>query len=274
MAENRVTDVKKLYSEGDAVKAKVLKIELDKRRVSFGLKASYFRDQSESDEEMDDGIEDGMEGVQLGSDEADSEGEDSGNTEKDDALAALSGGDDSDSDMEDAPQQPSALPLEAGGFNWTASTLDDTDQQIGVDSDEEGLTSASKKKARRKPLIKVDRTGELDANGPQSTSDFERLLLSEPDSSQLWIEYMAFQVKLSELAKAREVAERAIRTINMREEAEKMNIWIALLNLENAYGSDDTTEEVFKRACQYNDAFEIHERLTSIYIQSGKHTVR
>ncbi|KFY46775.1 hypothetical protein V494_00331 [Pseudogymnoascus sp. VKM F-4513 (FW-928)] len=273
MAESRVTDVKKLYSEGDAVKAKVLKIELDKRRVSFGLKASYFKDQSESDEETDDGIEDGMEGVQLGSDdEADSAEDDSGGLERDDALEALVGGDDSDSDMEDAPQQSSALPLEAGGFNWTASTLDDADQQIGADSDEEGLTSASKKKARRKPLIKVDRTGELDANGPQSTSDFERLLLSEPDSSQLWIEYMAFQVKLSELAKAREVAERAIRTINMREEAEKMNIWIALLNLENAYGSDDTTEEVFKRACQYNDAFEIHERLTSIYIQSGKHT--
>ncbi|OBT77441.1 hypothetical protein VF21_04208 [Pseudogymnoascus sp. 05NY08] len=272
MAESRVTDVKKLYSEGDAVKAKVLKIELDKRRVSFGLKASYFKDQSESDEEMDDGIEDGMEGVQLGSDDdVDSEDDDFGNLGRVNASAALSG-DDSDSDMEDAPQQPSGLPLEAGGFNWNASTLDDADQQIGVDSDEEGLASASKKKARRKPLIKVDRTGELDANGPQSTSDFERLLLSEPDSSQLWIEYMAFQVKLSELAKAREVAERAIRTINMREEAEKMNVWIALLNLENAYGSDDTTEEVFKRACQYNDAFEIHERLTSIYIQSGKHT--
>jgi rRNA biogenesis protein RRP5 len=273
MAENRVTDVKKLYSEGDAVKAKVLKIELDKRRISFGLKASYFKDQEDSDDEMDDGIEDGMEGVQLGSDdEADSEEDDSAGLEKFDAAAALSRGDDSDSDMEDAPQQPSALPLEAGGFSWTASTLDDADQQAGVDSDDDGLASASKKKSRRKPLIKIDRTGELDANGPQSTSDFERLLLSEPDSSQLWIEYMAFQVKLSELAKAREVAERAIRTINMREEAEKMNVWIALLNLENAYGSDDTTEEVFKRACQYNDAFEIHERLTSIYIQSGKHT--
>lgn len=273
MAENRVTDVKKLYSEGDAVKAKVLKIELDKRRVSFGLKASYFRDQLESDEEIDDDIEDGMEGVQLGSDEADSEEDNSGSLERYDGSTALSGGDESDSDMEDAPPQPSTLPLEAGGFNWTASTLDDTEQQTAADSDEEGLESASKKKARRKPLIKVDRTGELDTNGPQSTSDFERLLLSEPDSSQLWIEYMAFQVKLSELAKAREVAERAIRTINMREEVEKMNVWIALLNLENAYGSDDTTEEVFKRACQYNDAFEIHERLTSIYIQSGKHTV-
>ena len=84
---------------------------------------------------------------------------------------------------------------------------------------------------------------------------------------------MAFQMKLSELTKAREVAERAIRTINIREETEKLNVWIALLNLENAYGSDETVDQVFKRACQFNDAQEIHERLTSIYIQSGKHEV-
>src|SRR5690606_19464256 len=38
MAESRVTDVKKLYSEGDVVKAKVLKVEIQKKRVSFGLK--------------------------------------------------------------------------------------------------------------------------------------------------------------------------------------------------------------------------------------------
>jgi rRNA biogenesis protein RRP5 len=84
---------------------------------------------------------------------------------------------------------------------------------------------------------------------------------------------MAFQMQLSELGKARDIAERAIKTINAREETEKLNVWIAYLNLENAYGTDETTEEIFKRACQYNDSQEVHERLTSIYIQSGKHQV-
>lgn len=274
MAENRVADVKKLYSEGDLVKAKVLKVETEKKRVSFGLKASYFKAQSDSDDEMDSDAEDGMDGVQLGGDGSeDSEDSEVLDLGRADEESASTDGEEADIDMEDAPEESSAGPLQAGGFNWTASVLDGVDQQDGNDSDEEGLADASKKKQRRKPLIKIDRTGELDANGPQSTSDFERLLLGQPDSSQLWIEYMAFQMKLSELPKAREVAERAIRTINMREETEKMNIWIALLNLENAYGSDETTEEVFKRACQYNDALEIHERLTSIYIQSGKHNV-
>merc|ERR1712225_170183 len=175
-------------------------------------------------------------------------------------------GEESDEDMPDVDD--AGVPaLSAGGFDWSANVLDEVDNQSEAGSDNEGG-----EKKRRKAEITVDRTGDLDASGPQSVSDFERLLLGQPDSSALWIQYMAFQMQLSELSKARDVAERAIKTINIREETEKMNVWIALLNLENAYGTDETVEEVFKRACQYNDAQEIHERLTSIYIQSGKHS--
>lgn len=85
---------------------------------------------------------------------------------------------------------------------------------------------------------------------------------------------MAFQMQVSELSKAREVAERAIKTINMREETEKLNVWVAYLNLEVTYGSKQTIEDVFKRACQYNDEQEVYERLASIYIQSANLKVR
>jgi hypothetical protein len=84
---------------------------------------------------------------------------------------------------------------------------------------------------------------------------------------------MAFHLRLSEVAKARDVGRRALRTISILEETEKLNVWVAMLNLENTYGSDESVEETFKEACQYNDAQEIHERLISIYIQSGKHEV-
>ncbi len=264
MADDRVTDVKKLYSEGDAVKAIVLKIDAEKKRVNFGLKASYVGDNEDNDEEMEDDDE-GDAGVDS---EEDSEME-GGVKVEEEAASDESEEEEGDEDVEEDVEMGDAAPLTAGGFDWTASVLDEQPADVSDAEDKD----ASKKKKKRKPTITVDRTGDLDANGPQSTSDFERLLLGQPDSSELWIQYMAFQMKLSELAKAREVAERAIRTINIREETEKLNIWIALLNLENAYGSDETTEEVFKRACQYNDALEIHQRLTSIYIQSGKHGV-
>ena len=104
-------------------------------------------------------------------------------------------------------------------------------------------------------------------------ADYERLLLGEPDSSLLWLKYMAFQLELGEVEKAREIAERALRTITIGQDAEKLNIWVALLNMENTYGDNDSLEEVFKRACQYNDTAEVYERMTSIYIQSGKNDV-
>ena len=77
-------------------------------------------------------------------------------------------------------------------------------------------------------------------------------------------------MQVSELAKAREVAERAVMTINSTEETEKLNAWIAYLNLEVRFGNDDTVDGVFKRACQVNDPQEVHQRLASIYVQDNK----
>jgi rRNA biogenesis protein RRP5 len=284
MAEKRVHDVKKLYDEGDSVKAIVLKLDPETRRISFGLKASYFEDGAESKDDSEDDSEDdeleGMQGVKLGKphdEEADSEDEDEEGgigIDLDDVesigSAAQQEDQDSDEEMDDAPADDRVTALSTGGFDWSANVLDKVDENSNVSSDDEDASSAPKKRKKRKSEIKIDRTGDLDVNGPQSVSDFERLLLGKPDSSSLWIQYMALQMQLSELSKARNVAERAIKTINIREESEKMNVWIALLNLEVAYGSEESVEEVFGRACQFCDKQEIHEKLASIYIQSGK----
>lgn len=277
MAEKRVHNVKKVYDEDDVVKAIVLKIDAEKKRISFGLKASYFEDGAESEEESEDDDLSGMQGVKLtGSDddEEDSDDDEDNGVDLGDVASIASveeKADDSDEEMEDVDDKDVAA-LNAGGFDWSADVLDQ-DEASNAGSGDEGTDDKPKKKKRRKAEIKIDRTGDLDANGPQSVSDFERLLLGQPDSSQLWIGYMAFQVQLSELGKAREVAERAIKAINIREDTEKFNVWSAWLNLEAEYGTSDTLEDVFKQACQYNDAQEVHETLVSIYIQSSKHDV-
>lgn len=285
---------KKLYEEGDAVQAKVLNINKEKKQISLGLKASYFgtldergkedhinglggRDEkvaSDSDESMD-----GTNGVELkaASDDQDDELTDDGVDIEDvkdmDSHVEMNGihggGLESNENETRSSSATNGLKgLSTGGFDWTGgmSLADDKDAQSETDA--EG--SQPKKKKRRKAQIKVDKTGDLDANGPQSIADFERLLLGQPNSSMLWLSYMAFQLQLSEVGKARELAERALKTIHIREEVEKMNVWIALLNLENTYGNNESLDEVFKRACRYNDSQEVHERLLSIYIQSGK----
>ncbi|KAF4903433.1 rRNA biogenesis protein rrp5 [Colletotrichum fructicola] len=264
MAEKPVEDARKLYNEGDVVKAKVISIDDEKRRITFSLKPSHFDEDSDMDD-VDGGAEldsdddsdvDMGEGVQFtitGTDNMD----DSDEEEDSDA-------EESDVEMEEAPAKGKGL--SAGKYDWTGDAFDDEEEPA------EGKKSkASEKKEKKKGgEIQVDRTGDLDAHGPQTATDYERLLLGQPDSSQLWIEYMALQMKVSELSKAREIAERAIKTINIREQTEKLNVWIAYLNLEVAYGTKTSTDEVFKRACQYNDEQEVHERLASIYIQSGK----
>ena len=267
MADKAVKDAKTLYSTGDSVKAIVLKVDAKARRINLGLKPSYFDD----DDEMDvDGEE---AGAPLASDDDES---DFDGMSDDGGAVVITGTDNVESESEDEDSDVEMAEVEeikgldAGGFDWSGASLDAEKRAAPVP---EVADSSSKKKTRREPQIQVDKTAQLDVNGPQTSSDFERLLLGQPDSSSLWIQYMAFQMQVSELAYARKVAERAIKTINIREQTEKLNVWIAYLNLEVAYGSEETVEEVFKRACTYNDEQEIYAALASSYIQSGKRKV-
>ncbi|KAG5750091.1 hypothetical protein H9Q70_007251 [Fusarium xylarioides] len=288
MAENPVKDATKLYKEGDAVKARVLEVDTNKRRVTFGLKPSLFEDADTDMDDSDAGVEldddDSDDDVDMDdagallkilgtdnagdSDEDDEDEDDEDEDEDEDVEDDEDVDDDEDVEMEDQPTKKKSKGLGAGKKSeWSADPFDEPESESEEQSKDNEKT---KKKRRNRDEIQVDRTAELDANGPQTSSDYERLLLGQPDSSELWIAYMAFQMQVSELSKAREVAERAIKSINIREETEKLNVWVAYLNLEVAYGTKQTVEEVFKRACQYNDAQEVHERLASIYIQSEK----
>ena len=51
---------------------------------------------------------------------------------------------------------------------------------------------------------------------PETTDDFDRLVLSSPDSSLVWIRYMAYHLHSAEVEKARAVAERALKAISFR----------------------------------------------------------
>lgn len=282
----------KLFEEGDVVKAMILKVDPNSRKISFGLKASYFANDDHDEDESEDGDEvmepadpadeEEFSGISDGdsNDELDSEKVLDGLDEQDnrnDSDSSLNGVDNGGVEIgqekANGPASKAGFSGLSAGFDWTGNTMINQDK-AAVLSETESEMGVPKKKKRRKAEIQIDKTGDLDANGPQSVADFERLLLGQPHSSMLWVSYMAFQLELGEVEKAREVAERALKTINIREQEEKLNVWVALLNLENTYGSEEPLEEVFKRACQYNDSQDMHERLISIYIQSGNNEVR
>ncbi|KAH9906139.1 nucleic acid-binding protein [Xylariomycetidae sp. FL2044] len=278
MAEKPVDDARKLFKEGDAVKAIVLKIDKEKKRVNFGLKPSYLDDQdSDMGDESED--EDDDAGVAILNDDGDEDDEDEDDEDDEDEMEdsdndiVITGANDEHGESFDE-EMADSLPggvglLNAGGFSWSANAADKADA-MDIDEGQDITESQDKKKKRRRPQIEVDRSGDLDIFGPQTAVDYEQLLNRQPNSSALWIQYMAHQMQVSELAKAREVAERAIATISSSEETEKLNAWVAYLNLEARFGSEETVDEVFKRACQVNDQQEVYQRLATIYIQEDK----
>ncbi|NXI55078.1 RRP5 protein, partial [Chloroceryle aenea] len=127
------------------------------------------------------------------------------------------------------------------------------------------------KQKKEKELCKIEAALMDPSRQPQSADDFDRLVLSSPNSSILWLQYMAFHLQATEIEKARAVAERALKTICFREEQEKLNVWVALLNLENMYGTEETLMKVFERAVQYNEPLKVFQHLCDIYANSEKY---
>lgn len=243
-----------MYDEGDKVKAIVLSVDREKMRVSLGLKASYF--------DNDD--------VEISDTEEENPMDEAGDIIETDSEPPLENAMQIES-FTATPTESQAPPLSVEAFNWAGEATLDEDHQnpIESDSDLDSLVEQERntKRKHKRSEIKYDKTLLLPLS---SAADFERTLLSQPDSSFIWTRYMARLLELGETDKARAIAERALKTINIREEGEKTNIWVAFLNLENSYGTDETLDNVFRRACAYADKKKMHLHLVSILIRSRK----
>ncbi|PWN27160.1 hypothetical protein BDZ90DRAFT_232714 [Jaminaea rosea] len=263
-------------------------------------------DEDEEDEEDDDedddedieidteallarGSDDEEDVLKLGGDSDEDEDDDENGDDEDEDDEDGEDGSDSDEEEEASTSATAtaagkprpALEL-SGGFSWSApegaaqanadSDSDSSDEDDEADGAAKSTATTKKPRVKRGALrpLEDDLTADLANKAPESATDFERMLLSSPNSSYLWIQFMSFHLQLSEVAKARAVGRRALKVINYREEAEKQNVWIALLNLENSYGTPEALEELFKEAVQYNDAKTMHLRLASILEQTGK----
>lgn len=59
-------------------------------------------------------------------------------------------------------------------------------------------------------------------------------------------------------------------TAPTREDAEKFNIWIALLNLENAYGTEESTLRVLGDALRHTDDGKMYMAAIDVFERSGR----
>lgn len=302
ISDDEKADWQKLVSANDSVRAVIIDLDVEKRKLAFSMKPSKLPEaESEEEAEAEEGDNSVMRNlkklVQLQEAASDDEEADSDDDEDWQVLlheASAANGNDSDEEAEsdddeeedeeesdveeDAPiASTSKTTLKVPGFSWDGQQNEtmDVDEANGDDSASEAESDAEeaarRKKNKGKGILVDDQTGELANQLPTSSSDFERLLLGSPNSSYLWIQYMSYYLQLSDIEKAREIGERALKTINYREEDEKLNVWLAIINLENTSGTDESLEETFNKAVQQNDAKQVYLRTLQVYEATAKY---
>lgn len=283
------------YQPGTKIaRAKVIKIE--GRKLNLSIKPSNFDDEMEDeDEDEDEEDEDAAPAkpkavkvkakpevsTEVEAPEAPEPTEASRPKRKAQEVAA---GEDSDEEPWRLPAAGGAGTAAAAAFEWADFKVDaasSSDEDVEPGSEDDGEDGPAKKKPskRQKKALKAAEEELLrkreaeNADGlaaPRSVEDFERLLLTEGDTSIIWIRYMAFHLKMSDLNKARQVAERAVKHVGFSESKERFNAWVAFMNLECTFGTEESADAVFKRAASHNDAKEVHLQLARIHERNKK----
>ncbi|CAI6364529.1 unnamed protein product [Macrosiphum euphorbiae] len=145
----------------------------------------------------------------------------------------------------------------------SSESEEDSDQ----DEEDEPVVKKLRKltKAQRHELQKIKEDAEkiFDeekipiAADPQNPDHFERLLLSNPNSSFIWTKYMALHANARDFEKAREVGKRAASAINTREEQEKLIVWTTLFEFEEVYGTKESFKQTMNEALLSNSEYKI-----------------
>ena len=169
-----------------------------------------------------------------------------------------------------------------GGGGGSAKTLSSAEQAAasggGGAASGDALNPTSKKKRTRDAIAAAEAEGVVrqredelaDGEGaPKGAEDYERLLLGSPNSSYAWMRYMSFQLSLTEIEKARDIGERALKTIELGNSKERFNIWVALLNLERAHGDEKSLSDMTQRALHGANPKDVYMHLASMHERAG-----
>ena len=251
LADDFVKDVGTRFAKGDRVVAKVLKLEqLDTRRkVSLGLKPSYFTTEEDSDDESAD----------------------------DQALAradALLAGDSSSDEEDDLVEEEAAEASDESDASDEEEDASDDDNDASVDAALRWDEEQPKQVKRRKTEPADEGQAELVAGAfeeallndeMRTADDYERHLVAHQDESEAYTTYATFLLDREDDAQgARRVLERGLKTIHYRIEDERLAVWACLLELERAHGDGKALDATTKRAVANCDPTKVLLRLGAL----------
>jgi len=310
LSQYYVKQWKPLFPQGKLVTGKVLSVDPTKGHVELSLKGKDVggpdpapkpkrmeekerkdkekkeqrkkrKKEKEANNESDDEAE---EILKKSKTDSESEGSPVSESEEDDEAEEISSDEEVHDDSVHKTNGLTRLQV-SSGFDWSEEQQQSNKREHESDeesSDSEAETSAqvARKKTKRQKraakkaeedfLYKTEQSLLDQDRLPETAEDFDRLVLSSPSNSVVWLQYMAYHLHTTDIDKARAVAERALKTISFREEQEKLNIWVALMNLENLYGTQESLVKVFERALQHNEPKKIFFQLIGIYTRTDK----
>lgn len=181
---------------------------------------------------------------------------------------------------DDAGTKPRKLPGVSNFWSTDLNVLNEDKEDDADDtessSEEDDDDTTKRRKLSSKERFQAARTEENrireieksladDSISPTSIDQFDRLVMAEPNNSRAWINYMVFHVQATEIDRARGVGQKALKTIDVREQQERLNIWVALLNMELRFGSKDAFDEVLKEALLVNEPFNVYSVCLKIF---------
>ncbi|KAG8891267.1 rRNA biogenesis protein rrp5, partial [Tulasnella sp. 403] len=230
LTDNAHADVEEAlqgFKPGDLLHAIILKVDIEKKEVEFSLRKSRLSaaegsskgaenllpfDATEVEMQETFGIIGSYTTRRKTTQSKESEHLGEISDEDDDHVVIRMDGDGHipETSKPDVVEAPSGPALSLFGFNWfgthqnnSDAMSDEEDNEVGPPTPVDGLNDAGSNSGG----MDVD---DDDERMPGSSAEFERRLKETPDSSTLWIQFMASQLQLSEIDKAREVGRRAV----------------------------------------------------------------
>ncbi|EFN87453.1 Protein RRP5-like protein, partial [Harpegnathos saltator] len=173
-------------------------------------------------------------------------------------------------------------------FNWdhepdsnravavSETSSDEEEQSTGEpEQKKKKLSSAERREQERQKEHEIrqqEKNNRLAGNhAPNSIDEFEKLVLSSPNSALVWTKYMAYNLQAT-IDKSRAVARRAIQTINFQEEQQLLKVWKAWLNMEAKFGTRESLNDVFQEAVRRADDLKVYTHMLNVFLDMGERT--
>ncbi|WAR58673.1 hypothetical protein PtB15_10B11 [Puccinia triticina] len=258
-SDNHKKDWSKVYNEGMTLKALILTLDVPNKKVRFSIKPTNVNPEGNKDGAGDQSPEI----IEITDHDSD-EDSDYDTSHPEGTLLPTS-----NVNLDGGTTHPSTVSIDftesclpiSSGFSW------DTNRSGTNDAEEKDELSTDTDDAPEQLPASESPTA---TTKQQSVDELEQLISESPNSSRLWTRLISLYIQKVDIPQARETARRALGAIHYREEVEKWKVWIALLKLENNYGTEEQFSKTFKDASVSYDTKTVWLKVAEIYADSGK----